>query len=233
MTKKAVFLFDTTGYAAEPFTKAGVETYIIDQLNVGTRATNERASHILSWDISCSEQRIIDLAPDLLFGFPPCTDLAVSGARHFESKRKQNPSFQEDALKLALSVERIGRAVGCPWGWENPVSVAATMHRKPDFTFHPFEFGGWLPETDQHPEWPRYIAAQDRYRKITNWWLSENFLRPLRKVIPCKTGWNTQTTLLGGKSLKTKMIRSASPRGVFIALANRYLTHWNELDEPF
>ena len=41
---KALFLFDTTGYAAEPFTKAGWETYIIDILNTKERAQNSRAT---------------------------------------------------------------------------------------------------------------------------------------------------------------------------------------------
>ena len=42
--KKALFLFDTTGYAAEAFTQSGWETTIIDTLNTGSRSHNPRAT---------------------------------------------------------------------------------------------------------------------------------------------------------------------------------------------
>jgi hypothetical protein len=219
--KRAIFLFDTTGYAAEPFTKAGWETYIIDIKNVGLYAENPRATHVLSWDILEKEQEIIELAKGatFVFGFPPCTDLAVSGAKHFASKAKNNPLFQEEAIHLARSVERIGSAANVPWCLENPVSVLSTKWRKPNFSFHPYYYSGYLPEDDEHPDYPKYIAARDFYSKKTCLWKSTDFhLPPMKLIGKTPTGWNLQTLLLGGKSEKTKRIRSASPRGFFVAL---------------
>lgn len=218
---KAIFLFDTTGYAAEPFTKAGWETYIIDILNIGNYAKNHRATHVLSWDILEREEEIIYLArdADFIFGFPPCTDLAVSGAKHFSAKAAENPHFQKEATELARSVERIGNASGIPWALENPVSVLSKAWRKPDFTFHPFHYKGWLPEDDVHPDYPKYIAPRDDYFKKTCIWKSADFPIPEKRLEePFPVGWSLQTLLLGGKSAKTKRIRSASPRGFFIAL---------------
>lgn len=71
---------------------------------------------------------------DLLIAHPPCTDLAVSGARHFHGKaRGQTISLHLFRLLLDVPVERI-----CV---ENPVSVVSTHIRKPDQIIQPFLFG--------------------------------------------------------------------------------------------
>jgi len=215
-------LFDTTGYAVLPFTECGWETIIVDTLNTGDRAVNPYASKTLDWNISEKEADLIALQPDLILSFPPCTDLAVSGAAHFASKKQRNPAFQDEATYLARTAERIGTACKVDWMAENPISVLSTLWRKPNFIFDPFEFGGWLSAEDVHPDYPRYISPQDCYRKKTCWWTSSAFKLPRKKPVVCKLGYSKQHKLLGGKSAKTKMIRSASPRGVFIALAERY-----------
>ncbi len=222
---KALFLFDTTGYAAEPFTKAGWETYIIDILNTKERAQNSRATHTLDWDILEREDDIAKLAKGsmFLFGFPPCTDLAVSGAAHFSLKKLDNPNFQTEAVYLARSVERIGDKANVAWALENPISKLATLWRPFNFWFHPCDYAGYLPENDQHPEWPNYITPRDAYEKKTCIWCSFDFLNPPKKwLMSTHIGYNIQHTKLGGKSIKTKIIHSASPRGFFQALYEAY-----------
>lgn len=220
-----VSMFDTTGYAVEPFTKRGALTCIIDTLNVGERSKNKRASIVLDWDISQSVYMIADLGPDLIFGFPPCTDLSVAGAAHFYDKALRDPDFQKKAMKLALTVRDVGELTGSPWFAENPNSRLSTLWRKPDITFHPHEYGGYLPEDDVHPDWPEYIPSRDAYRKMTNYWTGNDFRMAKKRPVPVVhvEGTNFQTQFLGGKSLKTKMIRSASPRGVFEGLAQVYM----------
>lgn len=222
---KALFLFDTTGYAAEPFTKAGYETYIIDILNVEERAKNSRATHTLNWDILKYENEIIKLAKGamFIFGFPPCTDLAVSGARHFNVKKLNDPDFQKKATHLARSVERIGDKANVAWALENPISRLSTIWRPFNFWFNPCDYGGYLPENDQHPDWPDYITSRDAYEKKTCIWCSSDFIRPPKKpIMSTHIGYSLQHTKLGGKSMKTKIIRSASPRGFFQALYEAY-----------
>lgn len=221
---KFVFLFETLGYASAPFTQRGHETYIIDILNTGTRAINTRATHVLDWNILEREKEIIDLCVDstLIFGFPPCTDLASSGSRHFAKKRSINPSFQEEAVYLARSVERIGETVQVPWAIENPVGVMSTLWRKPDHYFDPYHYGGYLPEDDIHPDFPQYIAPRDAYPKNTCVWKGQGFTMPPRKLVSVQPGYSTQHKKLGGSSLRTKIIRSATPRGFFEALAQQY-----------
>lgn len=74
---------------------------------------------------------------DLMIAHPPCTYLAVSGARWFKGReRQQNEALEFVRLLLAAPVDHI--AV------ENPVSVISTQIRRPDQIVQPWQFG--------HPE---------------------------------------------------------------------------------
>jgi hypothetical protein len=84
------------------------------------------------------DARLVDYTGyDLAICHPPCTHLAVSGARWFKNKVKE----QADALDfvrflMALPVEKI-----CI---ENPVSIISSKIRPPDQIIQPYWFG--------HPE---------------------------------------------------------------------------------
>jgi site-specific DNA-cytosine methylase len=71
---------------------------------------------------------------DMMIAHPPCTHLAVSGARWFKDKRAE----QEDALGFvrALMAAPIARIA-----IENPVSVISSKIRKPDQIIQPWQFG--------------------------------------------------------------------------------------------
>jgi hypothetical protein len=101
-----------------------------------------------------------------------------------------------------------------PYFIENPVSVLATKWRKPNYTFHPYLYGGYIPqEESEHPEWPQYIAPRDAYPKKTCLWTGNSFVMPDFKPVTVEDGYARQHLKLGGKSMKTKNIRSATPRG--------------------
>lgn len=73
---------------------------------------------------------------DLLIAFPPCTHLAVSGARWFPAKRadgRQGAALDFVRRILDAPVPRI--AV------ENPVSIISTHIRKPTQTIQPWQHG--------------------------------------------------------------------------------------------
>ena len=155
----------------------------------------------------------------LVFGMPPCTDLTSTGAAHFATKRERDPLFQEKALHLFRSVQRIGDSAEVPWAIENPFGVVSSMWRKWDHRFDPFEYGGYLPGDDIHPLWPNYIAPRDAYPKKTAIWAGCGFRMPQRRPVLPEPGYSRRHRLLGGKGYMTKKIRSASPRGFFRALA--------------
>ncbi len=66
-------------------------------------------------------------------GFPPCTDLAVSGARWFEEKRKNGT--QQKSIDFFLKMAALFDVI------ENPVGIMSTIYRKPDQIIQPWQFG--------------------------------------------------------------------------------------------
>lgn len=71
---------------------------------------------------------------DLLIAHPPCTHLAVSGARWFKEKLVE----QEEALEF---VRRLMEAPVPHIALENPVSIISSRIRKPDQIVQPWWFG--------------------------------------------------------------------------------------------
>lgn len=224
--KKAIFLFDYTGIMAKPWADAGYLCYCFDGqhpqgvskgdheniLNVGMWFSNDITGDISGEDVD----KILAITGrdiEMVFGFPECTDLAVSGAAHFPAKFDENPFFQDEAMVLVYLVRDLGEKIGCKWALENPVSVISSKWRKPDFYFNPWEYGGYLPEDDKHPIYPEYIKPRDAYPKKTGIWHGNGFVKPELKPVPVEPGYSDQHKKLGGKSLKTKNIRSATPRG--------------------
>lgn len=233
MKPNVISLFDESGNALRPWAEAGCRCFALDILNEDK--PTERFPSGGSITYICADLRdpswetwALHKEPIFVMGFPPCTDLAVSGARHFAAKREKNPRFQEEAVELARVVETIGNACGCPWFAENPVSVLSTMWRKSDFAFNPCDYGGYLPKADAHPRWPEYIVPRDAYTKRTHLWTGGGWeappmlrVEPVTQTITKADGTTTtgsvQWAKLGGKSAKTKQIRSETPRGFAVA----------------
>jgi site-specific DNA-cytosine methylase len=73
---------------------------------------------------------------DAMIAFPPCTDLAVSGARWFPQKRadgRQGAAIDFFMLLANADIPRIAL--------ENPIGIMSTAWRKPDQIVHPWQFG--------------------------------------------------------------------------------------------
>lgn len=77
----------------------------------------------------------VDLSTyDLLIAHPPCTYLAISGARWFGGRVRQQ-DFAVRFVEHLLNVDVPSIAV------ENPIGVLSTRIRKPDQIIQPFQFG--------------------------------------------------------------------------------------------
>lgn len=71
---------------------------------------------------------------DLMIAHPPCTHLAVSGARWFKEK----------VTEQAVALEFVRRLLNAPVpriALENPISIISSRIRKPDQIVHPWMFG--------------------------------------------------------------------------------------------
>jgi site-specific DNA-cytosine methylase len=71
---------------------------------------------------------------DIMIAHPPCTHLAVSGARWFKDKqREQAEALEFVSLLMNAPIERIAI--------ENPISIISSHFRKPDQIIQPWQFG--------------------------------------------------------------------------------------------
>jgi len=230
-----VSLFDYSGNAVRDWARAGYDCHCLDIVHsdpprieiVGNgRITYHRAdlNHDGSGWKTATQLAAAATGHKVLFAWPPCEDMTVSGNRHKAAKRAADPLFQWKAMRRATRSAALGRRYGFAWMVENPIGALSTLWRKPDHIWHPFYYGGYLPEDDQHPEWPKYIAPRDAYTKQTGAWVGGGFQMPDRQdvepeIIRRKTAsgrWITgsrQFFYLGGKTAKTKKIRNLGARG--------------------
>jgi hypothetical protein len=225
MTKGIVLsLYDFTGEALKPWAEAGYHCFAFDiQHDANGYGESFEGGGMIEYiglDLWHSDNITVlqemFSQENVVFGmaFPVCTDLAVSGAAHFERKRKADPEFQIRASNHARWCASLFEALDIPYFIENPVSRLATLWRKPNYSFHPYEYGEYIPDAEaEHPRWPDYIAPKDRYTKKTCLWTGGGFTMPPKRPTQKPDGYSQQHLKLGGKSQRTKDIRSATPRG--------------------
>jgi hypothetical protein len=238
-----ISLYDYTGEALKPWAEAGYtchafdiqhdEASLVDRFEGGGSISFHKADLHDHKNLNAIFYAFADRSVAFGMAFPVCTDLAVSGAAWFKKKAEANPSFQDEAVSHAVWCAELFRNLKIPFFIENPVSVLATKWRKPDHTFHPYEYGGYIAKNAaQHPRWPDYIADRDAYPKKTCLWTGNGFVMPPKVPVEPETGHSRQHLKLGGKSAKTKNIRSATPRGFAIAVmaanTNKETTNGNQ-----
>lgn len=243
MKPTILFLFNSSDYAVRPWIDDGRFNVVsVDYDNTdhsGAHREPVKGHNRLSIDLSGPHAReAVEWAleargmarPSLVVSFAPCTDLSVAGARHFASKLARDPDCQNRAVRMA----QLAATFGCPYAVENPVSRLATLWRKPDMTFHPWEFAGYV-DPPEHPEFPGLIPDSDRYNKKTCLWTGNGFRLPEKSPLAPLEGDNPGWAKLGGKSARTKYIRSLTPRGLSSAIyeSNAHLLLQKLVDKAY
>ena len=69
---------------------------------------------------------------DLLIAHPPCTDLAVSGARWFPEKQRDFRQQKSCVFFMYFALARCSRIA-----IENPIGIMSSIYRKPDQIIQP------------------------------------------------------------------------------------------------
>ena len=116
-----------SGRVREAFRALGHDVWSCDLLPSEDNST---------FHIQCDVLSILDDGWDLMIAHPPCTDLAVSGARHFAAKRADGRQQASIDFFMALAnapIEKIAI--------ENPVCIMSSVWRKPDCIIQPWQFG--------------------------------------------------------------------------------------------
>ena len=170
---KVLVACERSGIVRDAFIEAGHDAVSCDLLS------SDRGGPHYKGDV-----RDLDLTMyDLLIAHPPCTHLAVSGARWFKDKQGE----QKNALEFvrwifAAPVKRIAL--------ENPVSIISTQIRKPDQIIQPWQFGDeyqkktclWLKNLP--PLWPTNIVGKGEFvihggKRLPRWYSNRERCRDI------------------------------------------------------
>lgn len=187
--------FDLTTTMAKPWAEAGYLCYCVDMQH--PEGMN-RSGNIIK--VGANMNDWLPPRGDIVFAafFPPCYDVAVSGARWFKDK---GIGALHRAIGLFDRAVRLAEWCEAPYLIENPISTISTYWRKPDHTFDPCDYG-------------------DPYTKRTCLWTGGGFVMPEKRRIEPTEG--SKMHLLP-PSAERSNLRSATPEGFARAVfeANR------------
>lgn len=94
------------------------------------------------WHLQQDVTELLKQEWDMIIAFPPCTHIAVSGAKHFEQKRKDGRQQQGiDFFMLFVNCKCEKIAI------ENPIGIMSGIYRKPDQIIQPYMFGDPVKKT--------------------------------------------------------------------------------------
>lgn len=181
-------LFDYTTNMVKPWAEAGHECWCIDLQHDGYRCVN--GVNVRNRDVVAMQPGEVP-RPDILFAFPPCTDVAVSGARWFKDK---GLGALINALRCFDAAVRLADWYRCSYMLENPVSTVSSYWRKPDYTFHPWQYG-------------------DNYTKKTCLWTGNGFVMPEPTVTERPADCDTKRIHFASPGEERANFRSETPMG--------------------
>lgn len=120
---------------------------------------------------------------DLMIAHPPCTHLAVSGARWFKDKvTEQAESLDFVRLLMDAPIERIAI--------ENPISIISSKIRKPDQIIQPWMFG--------HGETKATCLWLKNLPKLTPTNIVEGRDNRIHRMPPSPDRWKLRSTTYSG-----------------------------------
>lgn len=152
---------------------------------------------------------ILEQPWDLIIAHPPCTDLAVSGAKHFAAK------IADGRQQRSIDFFMLFAGHPCPRiAIENPIGIMSTKWRKPDQIVHPYHFG------DPHEKatclWLKNLPPL-AYTNVVKPEPKRNF--PSGRAMP---GWYYEASKLSHKTGERGKARSKTFQGFADAMANQW-----------
>lgn len=140
MVMRVLVACESSGTVREAFRKLGHDAWSCDLLPADDGSPYHRQGDCIP---------VIREGWDLIIAHPPCTHLAVSGARHFAAKRADGR--QQQGIDLFNAIVAACCDTKAKWAVENPIGIMSRIWRKPDQIIHPWMFGH--PETKSTCLW--------------------------------------------------------------------------------
>ena len=167
MNGVVISLCDLTGNFVRPWVEAGYEAVLVDPQHGFSSGDGDYVTRLaLTVEEALPRLGRVIRSGRVAFvaGFPPCTDLAGSGARWWAAKYAEDPMFQARAVAVAEQCRTLGQLSGAPWFVENPASALSRVFGKADHTFHPHDYTA--------------LEPGDNYTKKTCLWTGGGFRMP-------------------------------------------------------
>lgn len=178
-----------SGVVRDAFTRLGHVAVSCDLLPTESRGLHR----------TCDVRDILDNGWDMMVAFPPCTHLAVSGARWFKDKQKE----QREAISFFMDLVNAPIDKICV---ENPIGIMSTRYRKPDQIIQPWQFG--IPES-----------------KSTCLWLKNLPVLTPTNILPKRDRWENQTPS-GQNKLGPSPTRWKDRSRTYSGIANAMALQW-------
>lgn len=124
--KRILIACEFSGTVRDAFARRGFDAWSCDLL------PSETPGNHIQGDVL----NVLNERWDLIIGHPPCTHLAVSGARHFPEKIADGR--QKEAIEFFMVLVN---APAKHIAIENPVCIMSSVYRKPDQIIQPYQFG--------------------------------------------------------------------------------------------
>ena len=122
---KILIACEFSGIVREAFRNKGHNAYSIDLLKSEIESPYHIQDNVLNY---------LNDNWDMMIAFPPCTHLAVSGARWFANKQKEQKEAIDFFMKLVNApINKIAI--------ENPISIISSIYKKPEQIIQPWQFG--------------------------------------------------------------------------------------------
>lgn len=179
-------LCDYSGRWSDPYRAAGYQVQQVDLKRGGDVRLLKKLDRQV-WGVLCA---------------PVCTEFSAAGARHWAAKEAAGNKGLLDGMALVDACLRIVAVHKPKWHvLENPVGRLRDWIGHHKYTFQPFEYAGWLPEGEREAE---------QFSKRTCLWGDFNI--PEKRELPNTIG-SKMWLQYGGKSERTKEMRSMTPKG--------------------
>ena len=163
-----------SGTVRRAFRALGHEAWSCDLLPSEDGSKYHRQQNVLT---------ALDEGWDLMVAHPPCTHLAVSGARWFKEKALEQLQALEFVQRLLdAPIERIAL--------ENPISIISSRIRKPDQIIQPWQFG--------HGETKATCLWLKNLPKLTPTAIVEGREGKVWKMGPSPDRWKERSRTYGG-----------------------------------
>jgi len=169
------------------------------------------------WHIKGDVLEIINQGWDLMIAFPPCTHLAVSGARHFKNKIEDGRQQQGIDFFMKMVNAPINKIA-----IENPIGIMSSEWRKPDQIIQPYYFGDdamkftclWLKNLPKLV----HIKQNDLFENQT--WIEPTYVTTRNNTTYNK--WFVETGRITTKNGLRAKIRSKTFKGIANAMAKQW-----------